>query len=344
MTTARTVADLVSAGLVVPQQAPALAAVAARYAIAVTPYLQSLIAADPKGPIARQYLPDPRELENRPEERDDPIGDRAHMPVPGVVHRYPDRVLLKLIHACAVYCRFCFRREMVGPGGDGLSPEALEQGLRYIRQHPEIWEVILTGGDPLVLTPRRLGAVVADLAAIDHVAVVRLHTRIPLADPERITAALIDVLRPSQAAVWIAVHCNHPAELTPEACAALARLADAGVPLVSQTVLLRGINDDVATLDQLFRALVRARVKPYYLHHPDLAPGTGHFRLSLAEGQALVRRLRGRLSGLCQPHYVLDIPGGHGKVPVGPGYLHDVVEGGGEAEVEDWQGHRHPYP
>ncbi|MCA8932455.1 MAG: lysine-2,3-aminomutase-like protein, partial [Rhodospirillaceae bacterium] len=299
--------------------AAALAEVARRYATAITPAMAELIdPADPDDPIARQFLPDVRELNEAPGERSDPIGDVAHSPLPGLIHRYADRVLLTLHHACPVYCRFCFRRTRVGPGGAALDAAGLEAALAYIDGHPEIWEVILSGGDPLLISPRRLDRVLGRLDAIGHVGVVRLHSRVPVADPSRVTPDLAATLRRADTAVWMSVHTNHPRELTEDAAAAIARLVDAGVPVVSQTVLLRGVNDDPAILEALFRRLVRLRVKPYYLHHPDAAPGTAHFRLSLAEGQAIAGALRGRVSGLCQPTYVLDIPGGHGKVPVGP--------------------------
>ena len=338
----RTPADLLNAGLVAPEALPDLERVAARYAVAVTPAMAELIAADPHDPIARQFLPQPFELDATPEERADPIGDGAHSPVPGVVHRYADRVLLKLTHTCATYCRFCFRREVVGPGGGGeLTGEALEAALAYIAADPAIWEVILTGGDPLILSARRLSAVMARLEAIDHVKVVRLHTRIPAVDPAAVTPERVAALSGRRTAVYVVLHANHPRELTPAARAACAALVDAGVPMLSQSVLLRGVNDDPATLEALMRAFVETRIKPYYLHHADLAPGTAPFRTTLHEGQALMKGLRGRVSGLCQPTYVLDIPGGYGKAPVGPCYLHDV-DGG--AEVEAPGGARHAYP
>ena len=343
-TTARSLDRLVEAGILAPDRAAELSRVAERYAIAVTPYLLDRIL-DAGEPLARQYLPSAAELATLPEEHGDPIGDRAHMPVDGIVHRYPDRVLLKLHHACPVYCRFCFRREMVGPGSDALDGAGLEAALDYIRAHEEIWEVVLTGGDPLALSPRRLEGVIAALDGIGHLGVVRLHSRVPLADPARITPDLVRALKARDKAVWLAVHCNHPAELSPEACRALALVADHGIPLLGQTVLLRGVNDDGQVLEALFRGLVRNRVKPYYLPHPDLAPGTAHFRVAIEEGQALLRRLRGRVSGLCQPTYVLDIPGGHGKAPVGPCYLSQSAEGVAEGvEVEDYRGNRHAYP
>ncbi|HVY56830.1 MAG TPA: lysine-2,3-aminomutase-like protein [Xanthobacteraceae bacterium] len=338
-------AELVEAGLVPPERRAALETVAARYAVAITPALAELInPADPNDPIARQFVPDAAEAETRPEERADPIGDDAHSPCEGLVHRYPDRVLLKLVHVCPVYCRFCFRREMVGPRGrPTLSPAAISAALDYIAAYPQIWEVILTGGDPLVLSARRLRSVMRRLAAIEHVKVVRVHTRVPVADPTRITPDLVDALRVEGKATYVVLHANHARELTPAARVACARFVDAGVPMLSQSVLLAGVNDDAETLAALMRALVESRVKPYYLHHADLAPGTAHLRTTIAAGQEVMRALRGRVSGLCQPTYVLDIPGGFGKVPVGPCYLGDAGEAG-SYQIEDPQGRRHAYP
>lgn len=315
--------ELVDGGLAPASRLADLERVAARYAIAVTPEIAALIdASDRDDPIARQFIPSADELIEQPGENADPIGDDAHSPVPGIVHRYPDRVLFKLVHVCAVYCRFCFRREMVGPGkATALSEGAYRGAIDYIRSHPEVWEVILTGGDPLMLSPRRLAEIMADLAAIDHVRIVRIHTRVPVADPARVSSELVAALKVEGATTWIAIHANHPRELSATARAACARLADAGIPLVSQSVLLRGVNDDAATLEALMRAFVECRIKPYYLHHGDLAPGTAHLRTTIEQGQALMRALRGRVSGLCQPDYVLDIPGGHGKAPIGPNYL-----------------------
>ena len=338
--TLHTIDELCQRALVPRDKLGELAEVAARYAVAITPALADLIDVnDPHDPIARQFVPDARELARAPDERSDPIGDDPFSPVEGVVHRYPDRALLKLVNVCAVYCRFCFRREMIGPGRGGLSPRALDAALDYIRAQPRIWEVILSGGDPLVLSARRLKDVMARLAAIEHVEVIRVHTRAPVVAPERISAALVRALRAREKATFVILHINHPRELTEKSRAACARLVDAGIPMLSQSVLLRGINDDVDTLGALMRMLVACRVKPYYLHHADLAPGTAHLRASIGEGQALMRALRGRYSGLCQPAYVLDIPGGHGKSPIGPNYL---SEDG--ATVEDFNGRRHAYP
>lgn len=334
--TLRTADDLIAAGLLPADQRAEAEAVGARYAVAVTPTLAARM--QPGDALARQFIPDAAELVRTPQESDDPIGDDAHSPVPGIVHRYPDRVLLKLVGVCAVYCRFCFRREMVGPGAESsLSGAALERALGYVADHPEVWEVILTGGDPFMVSPRRLAEVVEKIAAIPHVRIVRVHTRIPIAAPERVSADLVRALRREGIAAYVVLHVNHADELGPEARAAIGRLVEAGIPVLSQSVLLRGVNDAAETLAALFRALVEVRVKPYYLHHPDLAPGTGHFRLSIEEGQALMRALRGRLSGLCLPTYVLDIPGGHGKVPLTPDYL-------GDGTVTDFCGGIHAYP
>jgi len=341
----RSVGALVEAGLVAPARREALEAVAARYAVSVTPAMAALIdRADPDDPIARQFVPDPDELVTLPQERADPIGDEVHSPVEGVVHRYPDRALLKLVHACPVYCRFCFRREMVGPGGDALTGDRLDAAFAYLAGHEEIWEVIMTGGDPLILSARRMREVAQRLGAIAHIKVARWHTRVPMVDPDRITADYAAALRIPGKASYIAIHANHPREFTAAARTALARLADAGHVLISQSVLLKGVNADVATLAALMRAFVENRVKPYYLHHPDFAPGTAAFRLSLEEGQALVKSLRGHLSGLCQPTYILDIPGGAGKIPVGPVFLSACETPGAEAFAEDRHGERHLYP
>jgi lysine 2,3-aminomutase len=341
--TLRKLSDLHEAGLASEEKRAALEKVAAQYAVAITPAMAELIdRADPNDPIARQFSPDPAELDVRPEERSDPIGDHAHSPLEGIVHRYPDRVLLKLTHVCAVYCRFCFRREMIGPAAEPLSSKQLDAALAYIASHPEIWEVVLTGGDPLVLSARRIKAVMSRLAAIPHVKVIRVHTRVPAADPARITGELVRALKAKGKATYVVLHANHARELTDAAREACARLVDAGIPMLSQSVLLQGVNDDSRALGDLMRALVECRIKPYYLHHGDLAPGTSHLRTSIGQGQELMRSLRGRLSGLCQPTYVLDIPGGHGKSPIGPNYL--SRDGEGRMTVEDFNGDVHCYP
>ena len=316
--------------------------VAKRYAVAVSPAIRALIdPADPADPIARQFLPDVAELTVMPDELVDPIADEAHAPLKGVVHRHPDRVLLKAVNACPVYCRFCFRREMVGPGKGALSPSELAEALAYIRGHSEIWEVILTGGDPFILSPRRIRQITQALADTGHVKIMRWHSRVPVVEPENVTDDLAAALVAPGVTAWVAIHANHPRELTGDARAAIARLAQAGVNLVSQSVLLKGVNDNVETLASLMRAFVEAGVKPYYLHHPDLARGTSHFRMGIEEGLRLTRELRARISGLAQPLYVLDLPGGHGKVPLDSRSVEKTAAG---HRIRDLTGCWHDYP
>lgn len=333
--------DLVRAGLVDPAARPDLEPVAEAFRVRMTAEMRAAISPElgADDPVARQFVPRPEEALIRPEELYDPIGDEAHSPVPGLTHRYPDRVILHATQTCEVYCRFCFRREGVGETGQ-LPDAELEQVIAYLARTPAVREVILTGGDPLVLSPRRLGDLLARLSALPHLEVIRFHTRVPVVAPEKITPALVAALdiRP---AVWLVVHTNHAAEITPAAQAALRLLARSGVPLLSQSVLLRGINDDAAVLADLFRTLVRHRVKPYYLHHCDLARGTSHFRTTIAEGQALMAALRGHLSGICLPTYVLDIPGGHGKAVLSDGAARAGAPG--EWQVRDWRGGLHAY-
>lgn len=317
--------------------------VSRKYAVAVSPHLLSLMGmSDPADPIARQFLPSLDELKSLPEERADPIGDDVHAPVPGIVHRHPDRVLFKAVAACPVYCRFCFRRESIGPGkSNALSDGDMDAAFRYIAAHPEIWEVILTGGDPFILSPRRMTDISHRLGAIAHVKVIRWHTRVPVTDPGRVTDEMVAALHAPGAATYVAVHANHPREFAPDARAAMARLVDGGIPLVSQSVLLKGVNDDADTLEALMRGFVENRIKPYYLHHPDLAPGTSHFRLSIDEGLALVEQLRARLSGLAMPTYVLDLPGGFGKVPLESRNVEKTDAGW---RIRDGRGDWHRYP
>lgn len=312
--------------------------VAERYAVAITPAMQELIDAEGyDGPVTRQFVPDVSELVRDAQDLADPIGDSTHSPVPGIVHRYPDRVLLTPTHICPAYCRFCFRRETVGQPDNGLlSEKDLAAALQYIREHDEIWEVILSGGDPLILSPRRLAAILKELRSIEHVRIVRVHTRVPLVSPERVSAELASVLR-AAAPLFVVLHANHASEFTGPGQAACARLVDAGIPMLGQSVLLRNVNDDAATLEQLMRTFVENRIKPYYLHHTDRANGTAHFRTSIERGRALTDSLRGRVSGICQPSYVLDIPGGYGKSPLGTNHVRD--EHG--VQVMDYKGRWH---
>jgi lysine 2,3-aminomutase len=335
--------DLAERGLVSPERLDELRRVTENFAVALTDDVAALIdPADANDPIAVQFVPRVAELETLPEESIDPIGDERWSPAPGIVHRYPDRVLLKPILVCPVYCRFCFRREQVGHDNALLSPEALGAALDYIRDRPEIWEVIVTGGDPFLLSPRRIAAIVQALDAIPHVAVIRFHTRVPVADPRRVRPALVAALA-AEKAVYVVIHANHPRELTDPVRQSVGRLVRAGIPVLSQSVLLRGVNDDPAILEALFRGLVAMRVKPYYLHHPDLARGTGHFRVGIDQGQRLVGALRGRVSGLCQPAYVLDIPGGYGKVPIAANAARPASQPG-RWTVTDSDGTAHLYP
>lgn len=336
--TLRSGADLAAAKLAAPESAALIDRAGGVFPVAVTPHLAAEMA--PGDALTRQFIPEEGELARDPDDRSDPIGDAAHSPVRGIVHRYPDRLLLTPLLVCPAYCRFCFRREHVAQENAVLSEAELDSAFAYIESNPQVWEVILSGGDPLMLPARRLAAIVGRLDAIPHVAVIRIHTRVPVLDPARVTSALIGALQ-AQKAVYAVLHCNHARELATETRAACSAFVKAGIPMLSQTVLLAGVNDDAETLAALMRALVASRIKPYYLHHPDLAPGTAHFRVPLARGRALMRELRGRLSGLCQPEYVLDIPGGFGKVPVGPDY---AVADGPDWLVTDWRGRTHAYP
>ena len=310
-------------------------------AVGISPQMQRLIDQGvPADPIAAQFVPSQEEMNESDQELADPIGDLAHSPVPGIVHRYPDRVLFKPVNACAVYCRFCFRRETVGKGADTLDNEALDRAVGYIAANPSIWEVVISGGDPFILSPRRLESIMRRLDAIEHVRIIRFHTRVPVVRPDIVDGDLLSAIKISKA-VYVVLHTNHLRELTQEARQACGKLIDKGFPMLSQTVLLRGVNDDRDSLATLFRALVEMRIKPYYLHHGDLARGTSHFRTSIAKGQQLMRELRSSISGLCQPVYVLDIPGGYGKVPVGPNYIAPLSDDG--YRVCDIHGQSHAY-
>ncbi len=333
--------ELEAAGLASADEVCGLTGVVENFNMRITPHVQSLIKVpDVSNPIYVQYVPSKLELNKTQGELVDPIGDAIHEKVKGVTHRYPDRVLLKPTHTCHVYCRFCFRREKVGKADEALDSAEIKAALDYIRSHPEIWEVILSGGDPLVLSDRRLAKLMDELSKIQHVLVIRIHTRSPVADPSRIGDGLLAALK-VRTAVYVVVHVNHVNEISDDVKLAFAKLTDAGIPLLSQSVLLKGVNNSVETLSTLMRELVALRVKPYYLHHLDKAKGTEHFRCSIVEGQRLMQGLRGRLSGLCLPTYMLDIPGGFGKVPIGPTYLQS--DNGSTYHVTDFRGEVHGY-
>jgi lysine 2,3-aminomutase len=312
--TLRRPAELIEAGLLTSEDRAGAESVAARYAIAVPPALAALIE-HKNDPIGLQFLPHPAELITAPHESADPIADEALSPIPGIVHRYPDRVLLKPLLACPVYCRFCFRREQVGPDGGLLSEAELEAAYAYIAARPEIREVILTGGDPLILSARRLGGILRRLETIPHIEHLRIHTRAPIADPAVINEALLaalDIEKP----LYIALHANHARELTPAVADAMRKLTRLGIPLLGQTVLLAGVNDSETALGDLFRAMLRARIKPYYLHQLDPAPGTARFHVPPEKGREILSKLRGHISGTALPIYILDRPGGLGKIPL----------------------------
>ena len=312
--TLRYPAELIAAGLLAPEDRAGAEAVAARYAIAVPPALGALIG-HKNDPIGLQFLPHPDELVLAPHESTDPIADEALSPIPSIVHRYPDRALLKPLLACPVYCRFCFRREQVGPDGGLLSEAELAAAYAYIAARPEIREVILTGGDPLILSPRRLGEMLRRLQAIPHIEILRIHTRAPIADPAIVNDALLAALD-IETPLYIALHANHASEITPDVVRALRKLTRLGIPLLGQTVLLADVNDSEAALGGLFRAMLRARVKPYYLHQLDPAPGTARFHVSPERGRAILNQLRGQISGTALPTYILDRAGGLGKIPL----------------------------
>ncbi len=266
--------------------------------------------------VTAQFLPSVQELNIAADELTDPIGDVSHSPVAGVVHRHRDRCLLMPVKVCAVYCRFCFRREKIGPGNAAMTPDQLDKAYDYIADHPEIWEVILTGGDPLMLKPKSLQAIIQRLHGIPHVKIIRLHTRIPVVDSQRINDDMLAVLS-SVKPIYMVLHVNHVNEFHDKARLACQRLVDAGVVMLSQSVLLKDINDNIDSLEQLMRLLVELRIKPYYIHQLDKARGTGHFRVAPECGVQLMQQLRQRISGLCQPTYVVDTPGGDGgKTPL----------------------------
>ncbi|MGI9323931.1 MAG: lysine-2,3-aminomutase-like protein [Pseudomonadales bacterium] len=343
--TLRSALALQRANLIEDSEVAPLNAVAKRYAVALTEdVIETINVNDPNDPIARQYLPSVAELQQSNNELVDPIGDEVHSPLPGLVHRYPDRVLLKPTLVCPVYCRFCFRREQVGHNASApLSDAQLDQIFDYVAARPEIWEVIVSGGDPLALSSRRLAALIDRLKQIDHVRVLRFHSRVPVAAPSLINAELVAALASAKQATYVLVHANHANELNAAAKAACERLRRSGITLLSQTVLLRQVNDSVAALSALMRAFVEAHIVPYYLHHPDLAPGSAHFRVSIERGQRLLKALRGQYSGLCQPEYVIDIPGGDGKSPLTPSYLNQCASNPSHYLIEDYQGEKHAY-
>jgi lysine 2,3-aminomutase len=304
--------------------------------LAITPYYLSLCdRRDPRCPVRMQCVPRAEEARTVPGDLADPLGEVAHEVAPHLVQRYPDRVLLLATDRCAVYCRFCTRSRMVGDGGGAVSLERLEPAFAYVAAHPEVRDVIVSGGDPLAMATDRIERLVARIRAIPTVETIRLATRVPVTLPARVTTELVRALKKHHP-IWVMTHFNHPKELTREAVRACGRLADAGFPVMNQTVLLAGINDDASVLEALFRGLVRARVRPYYLLQADPVRGTGHLRTPLERGVALMASLQGRLTGIALPKLVCDTPGGKGKVPLSPDYV--VSRGPGGTVLRTFRG------
>jgi lysine 2,3-aminomutase len=289
--------------------------------IAITPYYLSLVDRhDPRCPIRLQCVPQALEAREVPGDLEDPLGEVAHEVAPHLIQRYPDRVLLLATDRCAVYCRFCTRSRIVGDGGGPAPLEALEPAFSYIAAHAEVRDVIISGGDPLAMATDRLERLIARIRSIPSVETIRLATRVPVTLPMRITNELLTALKKHHP-IWVMTHFNHPKELTSESIAACTRLADAGFPVMNQSVLLAGVNDDATTLEALFRGLIRARVRPYYLLQADPVRGTGHLRTPIDRGIAIMEQLQGRLTGIALPKLICDTPGGRGKVPLGPNYV-----------------------
>jgi lysine 2,3-aminomutase len=318
------------------ERAGASRALQGGFPLSITPYYASLIDAhDPACPIRRQCVPHALEAEEVPGDLRDPLGEEANEVAPHLVQRYPDRALLIATDRCSVYCRFCTRSRMVGNGGGTRALSSLEPAFAYLRAHPEVQEVIVSGGDPLIMKSERIAALLAELAAIDSIGNVRVASRTPVTLPQRITPDLCRALR-AHPCVWLMTHFNHPRELSPEARRACALLVDHGIPVMNHTVLLRGVNDDASVLEQLFRGLVRARVRPYYLLQADPVRGTGHLRTPLDVGLEIMAALQGRLSGIALPKFIVDTPNGRGKVPVGPNYV--VARLGGATTLRTFRG------
>jgi lysine 2,3-aminomutase len=292
-----------------------------KLALAITPHFFNLIhPTDPDCPIRRQVIPRIEESWDNPEEMADPCGEDSHMPVPGLVHRYPDRVLFLVTDRCAAYCRYCTRSRVVSGVGEQELHTEWEAAFRYLETHPEIRDVLLSGGDALILSDNKLEALLKRLRSIPHLEFIRIGSRVPIFLPQRITPELCQMLAKYHP-LWMSVHANHPRELTTEVKAALERLADHGIPLGNQSVLLRGVNDDPAIYKILVQKLLRCRVRPYYLYQCDLIKGSSHLRTSVAKGIEIIEQLRGHTTGYAVPQFVIDAPGGGGKVPINPDYL-----------------------
>jgi len=313
-----------------------------KLALAITPYFFNLIDRDdPECPIRRQIIPQSGEMRTAPEEMLDPVGEDKFSPVPGIVHRYPDRVLFLVTDRCAAYCRYCTRSRLVSNAQDYNFHPEYEQGLRYIESHPEVRDVLLSGGDPLLLADRKLDHLLGRLRAIPHVEFIRIGSRIPVFLPQRVTPELCSILR-KHGPVWMSIHVNHPKECTEALRAACERLAYAGVPLGNQSVLLKGVNDDLETMRSLVHRLLRMRVRPYYIYQCDLITGSAHLRVDVRKGIEIIRGLRGHTTGYAVPQFVIDAPGGGGKVPINPEYVESISEQ--EIVFRNFEGKRYHYP
>jgi lysine 2,3-aminomutase len=339
----RTIESLVEAGLLPPDASDTMETLAKQYALAITPDLVDLMDADnPEDPIRKQFVPDLRELTVTADEIDDPIGDEAHEKTTGLIHRYDNKALLKLVGTCPVYCRFCFRREMVGPvKGDTLTAHEIETALASIEATPDLREIIITGGDPLILSLERLHKLASRLGQITHLEKIRWHSRFPVASPNKVTDAMAEALAASGKLTRLALHINHPREFSPAVRTAIATLQKHQIEILSQTVLLAGVNADLDTLQELKTCFTTTGMTPYYLHHPDLAKGTGHFRFSLHDGLALIRRWYQKNPDQLMPRYMLDLPGGFGKIDL----LSDAVKALDDQtfDITDRHGRVHRY-
>ncbi|HET6284055.1 MAG TPA: KamA family radical SAM protein [Polyangia bacterium] len=325
-----------------PEEEAGLDAAPGHFRVAVTPYYFSLIDRQhTECPVRMQVIPRGRELVNEPGDLVDPLGEDAHSPATGIFHRYPDRCLLLALDRCAIYCRHCNRRRLVGQEESPISRADLAVAIDYIRKTPAIRDVLISGGDPLTLSTNRLEEIIAAVRSIPHVEIVRIGTRVPVVLPMRVDDELCTMLRRYHP-LFINTHFNHPKELTPLARAACERLADAGIPLGNQTVLLRGVNSSARVIRKLFTELLRCRVRPYYLFQGDVAAGTSHLRTSVETGVEIMQQLRGHISGLAVPHLVIDTPGGMGKVNIGPDYV--VARGADKWTLRNYQGHLVDYP
>ena len=292
-------------------------------------------------PVGAQYIPSDLEKIITLAESKDPIGDDIHSPVKGLVHRHKDRVLFKITNRCAIYCRFCFRKEMVGHDKETVTEKELEVAIDYIKEHNGIREVILSGGDPLTLSNKNLQILIQKLETIEHIDIIRIHTRTPIVQPKRIDDDFLKIFETCNKAIYIVLHVNHVQEINQTIKEMFKKLTRSKATILSQSVLLKNINDTTEALEDLFRTLVAHNIKPYYLHHLDLAPGTGHFRVPIQIGQKLMQDLRKRLSGLCMPSYVLDIPNGYGKVPINENSAH--LQEDGKYLIKDHDGVYHVY-